>query len=68
MSAEPVEEEFSMEKVIDKRVGFNGKTEYLLKWRGYGDKVGGAEVGFLKLEVLCLGQQQLGAWRQPVLI
>ena len=40
MSAEPVKEKFSLEKVIDKRVGRNGKIEYLLKWRGYGDEVG----------------------------
>jgi len=36
--AEPIEEEFSVEKVIDKRVGKNGKIEYLLKWRSYGDE------------------------------
>ena len=30
MSADLVEEEFSVEKVMNKRVGRNGKTEYLL--------------------------------------
>jgi chromobox protein 1 len=32
------EEEYVVEKIVDKRVSKSGKTEYFLKWKGYGDE------------------------------
>jgi len=34
----PEEEEYIVEKILDKRKGKNGRVEYLLKWKGYGDE------------------------------
>lgn len=34
---EPEAEEYVVEKILDKRKS-NGRTEYLLKWKGYGDE------------------------------
>ena len=35
-TAEEEEKEHTIEKVLDKRIGNNGKVEYLLRWMGYG--------------------------------
>ena len=33
-----MDEDFQVERILDKRVGKSGKVEYLLKWRGYLDE------------------------------
>ena len=35
---EEEEEVYTIEKVVDNHVGRNGKIEYILKWKGYGDE------------------------------
>jgi chromobox protein 1 len=37
-AVEAEEEEYTVEKVVDKRIVKGGKIEYLLKWKGYGDE------------------------------
>jgi hypothetical protein len=34
VAAEEAEEEYTVEKVVEKRIGKSGKIEYLLKWKG----------------------------------
>lgn len=37
-SKDKIQGEYVVEKVVDKRVTKNGKTQYLLKWKGYGSE------------------------------
>ena len=32
------EQEYSVEKIVDKQTAINGKISYLIKWKGYDDK------------------------------
>ena len=36
--AEAEEEEYTVEKIVDKRIVKGGKIEYVLKWKGYGEE------------------------------
>lgn len=51
-SLETYDEEYQVERILDKKIGADGTVYYLIKWQGYEDEVIACRSNFMRFDFI----------------